>query len=89
LGLAFFVSSQILATILLAEDTMFQETRPGLASYCDGFEIKPTLLKTWNHLEGDPLGREKLEFRLGVMIQLLLRSEGGDALAREELKAIG
>jgi hypothetical protein len=68
---------------------MFQETRPELASYCDSFEIKPTLLKTWNHLEGDPLGREKLEFRLGLMIQLLLRSEGGDALAREELRAIG
>ncbi len=68
---------------------MFRDAGPGLASYCDSYEIKPTLLKTWNHLEGDPLSREKLEFRLGIMIQLLLRSEGGDALALEELKAIG
>jgi hypothetical protein len=89
LGLAFLFPSQILATVLLAEDNMFRDTGPGLASYCDSFEVKTTLLKTWNKLEGDPLGREKLEFRLGLMIQLLLRSEGGDALALEELKAIG
>lgn len=68
---------------------MFRDAVPGLASYCDTFEVKSHHLKTWNKLEGDPLGREKLEFRLGLMIQLMLRSESGDALAREELKAIG
>jgi hypothetical protein len=89
LGLAFFVFITNPRNSSVGGEHMFRDARPGLASYCDTFEIKPTLLKSWNHLEGDPLGREKLEFRLGLMIQLLLRSEGGDALAREELKAIG
>lgn len=69
---------------------MFRDMGPGLASCFDAsFELKSNTLKAWNSLEGDPLSREKLEFRLGLMVQLLLRSEGGDALAREELKAIG
>ncbi|WP_141731640.1 hypothetical protein [Oligoflexus tunisiensis] len=67
---------------------MFRDAGPVLASCHDTFEIKTTPWKAWHALEGDPLSREKLEFRLGLMIQLLLRSEGGDALAREELKAI-
>jgi hypothetical protein len=68
--------------------TMFRDAGPVLASCHDLFEINSTPRKSWTALEGDPLSREKLEFRLGVIIQLMLRSEGGDALAREELKAI-
>ncbi|HYX38864.1 MAG TPA: hypothetical protein VE954_37640 [Oligoflexus sp.] len=68
---------------------MFRDTGPSLASCFDTFEITSAPLKAWHKLEGDPLSREKLEFRLSLVIQLMLRSEGGDALAREELKAIG
>ena len=71
---------------------MFREVGPGLGSFHDGLScdspIKSNTCHEWKTLEGDPLGREKLEFRLSHMIQLLLRSEGGDAHAREELKAI-
>ena len=49
---------------------------------------KTNSYQPWNRLELDPLGREKLEFRLGHVIQLLLRCEGGDVQAREELKDI-
>lgn len=68
---------------------MFRDTGPVLAACFDSLDKKSNNLKAWNKLEGDPLSREKLEFRLGTVIQLMLRSEGGDALAREELKAIG
>ena len=68
---------------------MFRDAGPGLAPCLDVFEIKTIQAnKRWKTLEGDPLSREKLESHLGQMIQLLLRSEGGDSLAREELRAI-
>ena len=70
---------------------MFRETEPGSASCLDSLSALSLPVKkpkcVWQLLELDPLSREKIEFHIARMIQLMLRSEGGDEAARVELKA--